>query len=59
MSGFTHEVKGDKLVVTVDLKADQGTSRSGKNLVIATSRGNIDVGDGVKLGLNVYKARID
>lgn len=56
MSGFTHELSkdGKALIIKVDLSGDEGPSKSGKTRVVASSRGNISVGD-VKLGLNVYR----
>ena len=57
MSGFTHTVEGDKLTIVVDLNSNLGPSKSGKSTSIATTSGNISIGDGVKLGLNVYKPR--
>lgn len=54
-------VKAGKLVLTVDLSANGTPSRSGKSVVIGTTRGSVqvDVGDGqaVTVGLNVYRAR--
>lgn len=52
--GFTAEVKGDKLIIEVDLKAPGTPSASGKSIVIATTRGNVQIGN-VTVGLNVYK----
>lgn len=45
------------LTITVDLSKSQGTSKSGKSEVIATTEGNIDGpgGNGAKIGLNIYK----
>ncbi len=56
---FNIETKktADKLTLTVDLSKDCGPSGSGKSTVIATTRGNVDLGDGVKLGLNIYRPR--
>lgn len=47
---------GDKLIITVDLSQDFGPSKSGKTHIVATTQGNVSVGD-VKLGLNVYRSR--
>ena len=57
MVNVKHEVKGNKLVITVDLDQDYGYSGSGKNKVVATTRGNAEVGDdrGTKFGLNVFR----
>jgi len=52
--GFTAKVEGDKLIIEVDLKAKGTPSASGKNMVIATTRGNVQFA-GVTIGLNVYK----
>jgi hypothetical protein len=50
------KVDGDKLIITVDLSKDYGPSKSGKTHIVATTQGNVSVGD-VKLGLNVYRSR--
>lgn len=47
---------GDKLTIEIDLSKEYGYSRSGKTIIIASTEGNIELGDGVKLGLNCYKA---
>lgn len=52
---YTHKVDGDTLTITVKLSAPSVPSASGKSLVIASSRGNVEVQKGVFLGLNVYK----
>lgn len=59
MSGFKHELSKDKkiLTLTIDLAGDEGPSKSGKTRVVASSRGNISIGD-VKLGLNVYRPNV-
>jgi len=49
------EVKGSKLVITVDLSKDFGRSKSGKTIIIASTQGNKAVAKDVFLGLNVYK----
>jgi hypothetical protein len=50
------KVEGDKLVIVVDLKQEFGLSSSGKSMTIASTEGNVAIGQGdVKLGLNVYK----
>ena len=56
MSGFKHQLSkdGKTLDIKVDLTGDEGLSKSGKTKVVASSRGNISIGD-VKLGLNVYR----
>ena len=53
------EVKGSKLVITVDLSQKGTTSKSGKSRLIASTAGNTTVtgpdGQSFKLGLNVYQ----
>lgn len=48
------EVRGDKLIIEVDLSVAGVPSASGKSRVIGSTEGNVSVGD-VKIGLNVYK----
>jgi hypothetical protein len=50
------EVKGDKLVLEINLKEDHGPSKSGKTRIIATTSGNQKIaGTDVVLGLNCYR----
>jgi len=49
------KVVGKKMVITVDLSKTYGVSKSGKSEIIATTSGNVDIGDGVKLGINCYR----
>lgn len=57
MKNVKATVKGNVLTITVDLSKDQGPSKSGKNMVIATTGGNAEVPmkAGFKFGLNVYR----
>jgi len=57
MQNVQMEVKGTKLVITVDLSQPGSPSASGKSKVIASTKGNVSIGDaaGTKLGLNVYR----
>jgi len=52
--GFTVKVNDKEMVITVDLSGKGTLSKSGKSVVIASSRGNIKIA-GVSLGLNVYR----
>ena len=47
-------VKGKKLIIEIDLGKRFGQSNSKKSETIATTAGNVDIGDGVKLGVNCY-----
>ena len=51
----SHDTKTNVLTVEIDLNKDFGRSASGKTIIIASSLGNQEVIEGVKLGLNVYK----
>jgi hypothetical protein len=59
MKNVQMEVKGNNLIITVDLTKDHGPSKSGKTIVVASTLGNVNVpGDEfghIKIGLNVYK----
>ena len=60
LSGTTNvkaEVKGRKLIITIDIKKDFGASKSGKTIIVATTHGGKRIEDapGVILSLNAYK----
>lgn len=51
------EIKGDKLIIEVDLSKRGGPSRSGKSITIATTSGNqkiVTEQGTVVIGLNIY-----
>ena len=50
-------VEGNKLIITVDLTQEHGTTGSGKSTKVASSDGNTAVPgrEDIKFGLNVYK----
>ena len=57
MENVKLNVKGDVLTIIVDLSKNLGPSKSGKTIVIASTKGNQIVpghGDS-RIGLNVYK----
>jgi hypothetical protein len=58
MQNVAMRVDGDKLVIAVDLSKEIGPSSSGKTILIASTEGNANVPghEGMKLGLNVYRA---
>jgi hypothetical protein len=59
MTNVKTEIKGDVLTITVDLSKVNGTSKSGKTDIIATTSGNVKLEhkSGAVMGLNIYKAR--
>ena len=56
--GFEANVSedGKTLIIEVDLTTKGTPSASGKSMVIATTRGNVNI-NGVTLGLNVYRKK--
>lgn len=55
------EHKGPLTIITVDRTQEHKASKSGKSIMVASSTGNIDIGDDgkgnrVKMGLNCYKS---
>jgi hypothetical protein len=59
MENVTMEVKGDNLIITVNLKKNIGLSGSGKSLVIGSTQKNQSVPgyDDIKVGVNVYRRK--
>lgn len=57
MTNIQAKVEGDKLVLTINLKAPGTPSKSGKSIVVATTSGNASVpgAEQFKLGLNLYR----
>ena len=50
---------GQILTITINMTQELGPSASGRNILIATTGGNVSVPgfDGAKIGLNVYKKK--
>ena len=44
-----------KLTIEIDMGADLGPTSTGKSLKVATTGGNVSIGGGLKIGLNVYE----
>jgi hypothetical protein len=58
MKNIIFKVDKDVLTITVNLKERHGVSSTGKTDTVATSSGNVDIGqDGIKFGLNVFAKR--
>ena len=59
MKNVQMEVKGNNLIITIDLTQDHGPSKSGKTIAVASTLGNVNVPgeefSHIKVGLNVYK----
>lgn len=58
MKNVEMKVDKDKLTITVDLKKEFGDSKSGRNVIIASSEGNAPIpGTQAKIGINVYRSK--
>ena len=52
------EVKGTKIILELDISGSGTPSASGKSLVFATTRGNVQIPNSpFTLGLNLYKKK--
>lgn len=57
MQNIEMKTEGNTLTIKIDLSKNFGLSGSGKTTIIASSKGNVDIGGGVKMGLNIYKGK--
>lgn len=58
MKNIELTVEGNILTLKVDLNKEFGPSSSGKNIIIASTEGNITVPDREeKIGLNIYRKK--
>jgi hypothetical protein len=57
MKNCEMKLEGNILTIEIDLSKEFGKSSSGKNIIVATTEGNVSVpeNEGIKIGLNVYK----
>ncbi|MCI0514236.1 hypothetical protein L0128_13550 [candidate division KSB1 bacterium] len=57
MDNVQIEVKDNKAIITIDLSQDFGESKSGKTIVVATTRGNVPIpgAENFRIGINCYK----
>jgi len=58
MKNIKYEVKGETLVITINLMEEMIPSKSGKSNLLATTRGNQSLeveGRDLRLGLNLYE----
>lgn len=56
MQNVVMNVKGSKLTIEVDLSKEQGKSKSGKTVIVASTQGNQPIADtGAIIGLNIYR----
>jgi hypothetical protein len=55
MTNIETKKDGTKLTVTIDLSKNQGRSKTGKSLMIATTSGFYALGDGYAISINCIK----
>ena len=54
--GYEIDVKGDTMIIKINLKSNLGESKSGKSILIATTGPGEKVAD-VTVGLNVFRKK--
>ncbi len=58
MKNVQMTVEGQILTIKVDMSKEFGPSSSGKNIIIATTEGNVNVPEREeKIGLNIYRKK--
>ena len=58
MKNMELSVEGNTLTIKIDLTKEFGPSTSGKNIIIASTEGNVSVpGREEKIGLNIYRKK--
>ncbi len=57
MKNCEMKLEGNILTITIDVSKEFDKSSSGKNIIIASTEGNISLPEreDIKIGLNVYK----
>ena len=59
MKNVEMKIEDNVLVIKVDLTQEFGPSASGKNIIIASTEGNVSIPgrEDAKVGLNVYRRK--
>lgn len=58
MKNVEFSVEGSILTIKVDLSKEFGPSSSGKNIIVASTEGNVTIPDREeKIGLNIYRKK--
>jgi len=57
MKNCNMKLEGNILTISIDISQEFGTSSSGKNIIVASTEGNVSVPgkENIKIGLNVYR----
>ena len=56
-NGVNVEYDDKTLTITIDLTKNFGESKSAKSIIIASTKGNKDLDNGVTVGLNIYRKK--
>lgn len=59
MKNVEFSVEGNTLTIKIDLSKEFGPSMSGKNIIIASTEGNVSIPnrEECKIGLNIYRKK--
>ncbi len=58
MKNVEFSVEGNMLIIKIDLSKEFGPSSSGKNIIVASTEGNVTVPNREeKIGLNIYRKK--
>jgi hypothetical protein len=58
MKNIEMAVEGNILTIKIDLSKEFGPSSSGKNIIVASTEGNVSIPEREeKIGLNVYRKK--
>jgi hypothetical protein len=58
MKNVEFSVEGNILTIKIDLSKEFGPSSSGKNIIVASTEGNVSIPNrDEKIGLNVYRKK--
>ncbi len=58
MKNVEFSVEGNILTIKIDLSKEFGPSSSGKNIIVASTEGNVGIPNrSEKIGLNVYRKK--
>ncbi|HHT9113740.1 MAG: hypothetical protein HZA47_07210 [Planctomycetes bacterium] len=58
MKNVEFSIEGSMLTIKIDLSKEFGPSSSGKNIIVASTEGNVTIPDREeKIGLNIYRKK--
>ena len=57
MENIEVKMEGKIMVLRIDTSKELGMSASGKNMLIASTKGNVELVKGITGGINIYKKK--